>query len=340
MPLRAQVNGVDVIAPLLSEAAAAALRDSDAAIVLPCCGAAGYLRRSRLGTLHFAHKRGTHCDAAAGETIQHLKAKADIVVACQRAGFAALTEVAGADWRADVLATRGAARIAFEVQWSFLRYEDARFRQERYARDGVRGCWFFRNPPPQLLRGDDLQAQADLPLFHLFANANHTFSVRLHGRLYDLGDLVAALLGGRVRFCRTARAERAQRLLLTPLTIACPACSGAARVFSVAPRLTAHCGLTFRLREHPLAFALRPEVLAAALPHFAGDRRLVVAADGFHCPTCGAHLDRETVDMALYGTNRLAGAETLAIDVPLSKAIVSGAPHWCCPDDGHFCCES
>ena len=160
-----------------------------------------------MGTPHFAHKRGAHCDAP-GETIHHLKAKADIVLACQRAGYTALTEVAGDDWRADVLAVheragQSSARIAFEVQWSFLRLEAALYRQNRYARDGVRGCWFFRNPPPSLIRGDSLKAQRDLPLFHLWSNADHSFSVSVEGQLHDLGDVVG-------RFCAAKSASAKQ----------------------------------------------------------------------------------------------------------------------------------
>jgi hypothetical protein len=63
------------------------------------------------------------------------------------------------------------------------------------------------------------------------------------------------------------------------------------------------------------------------------------AADGFHCPHCAALLDKQTVEMALYGTNRLASAEVVMLDVRLPKPIIGGAPHWCFPDDGHFCCE-
>ena len=35
----------------------------------------------------------------------------------------------------------------------------------------------------------------------------------------------------------------------------------------------------------------------------------------------------------------LASAEAFDIDVRLDKPIVGGAPHWCFPDDGVFCCE-
>ena len=339
MPLRAFVDGKEVIAPMIGEAEWEALRDSGATVTLPCCGAEGYLRRSPMGTLHFAHKRGAHCDSS-GETIHHLKAKADIVLACQRAGYSALTEVAGDDWRADVLAVQGTARIAFEVQWSFLRLENAVYRQERYARDGVRGCWFFRNPPPQLTRGGDLKAQQELPLFHLYSNADHSFSVAVNERLYGLDDVVEALLGGRIHFCKVARAERDQHLHLTPFEIACPHCARPTRVFYVAPQLTSRCGRKFKLRDHPLDFALRSDVRTAALSLLKDDTRLgKVTAESFYCVSCSRRLEAQAVEMALYGTNRLASAETLDFNVRLSKPITSGAPHWCFPDDGVFCCE-
>src|SRR5690606_1015283 len=152
-------------------------------------------------------------------------------------GYAALTEVAGADWRADVLATHGNARIAFEVQWSFLLHEAAVFRQERYARDGVRGCWFFRNPPPSLLRGADLKADRDLPLFHLLANADQSFSVALNGRQHPLSEIVAALLTGRIRFCETAVAQGAQTLEIVPFPVTCANCGRATQVYQVDPAL-------------------------------------------------------------------------------------------------------
>lgn len=339
MPLRAFVNGVEVIAPMLNESQWDALRDSAASVILPCCGSEGYLRRSPMGTLHFAHKKGAHCDAP-GETIHHLKAKADIVIACGSAGYKALTEVAGDDWRADVLAVSGSVRIAFEVQWSFLRLDKAIYRQERYARDGVRGCWFFRNPPPQLLRGGSLKAQEALPLFHLYSNADHSFSVGMNGRLYALGEVVQALLSGHIRFCKTARASGEQAVRLIPFEIACPTCGRPARVYYAEPQLTARCGKTFRLREHSYDFALRPDVIAAVLPLLSGDGRLgAVTAEGFHCPHCAALLDKQTVEMALYGSNRLASAEAISLTVRLPKPIIGGAPHWCFPDEGNFCCE-
>ncbi len=218
MPLRAYVDGQEVIAPLVSESGWDALRGNQIAgesrIVLPCCGAEGFMRRSPLGTQHFAHKRAApDCDLG-GETFEHLKAKTEIVNAARLAGCDASTEVAGADWRADVLVARGSVRIAFEVQWSRLSLQDCLARQARYERDGVRGCWFFRRPPQQLASASAGQrrpsAARELPLFHLVASAAADFSVRLNGRSHPLQEFVIKLLSGGVAAagaaCRPVRA--------------------------------------------------------------------------------------------------------------------------------------
>lgn len=350
MPLRAIINGVEVIAPALSDAEWDALRDTvarDAAsIILPCCGSEGYLRRSAMGTPHFAHKRGAHCDAP-GETIHHLKAKADIVLACQRMGYTALTEVAGDDWRADVLAVHGNTRIAFEVQWSFLRLEAALYRQSRYARDGVRGCWFFRNPPPSLVRGDSLKAQRDLPLFQLWSNADHSFSVSVEGQLHDLGEVVESLLRGSIRFCETAAARPDQTIEIVPFPVTCPACARQTLVYTTESTLTALCGCRFK--APPLEF--RREVLAAVRtlakdhPHLRfGAFQEAITEGGrkelrFGCSHCGSPIPPDRIEMALYGAPHLLQAERYPVSVTFQRPITVRFAHWCFPAEGDFCCE-
>src|SRR5687768_389107 len=101
MPLRARIDGKEIIAPLLDDAAWEALRqrvtDQNLRVQLPCCEVEGYLRRSKHGTKHFAHKQASADCLAKGETLEHLRAKAEIVVGCGAAGYQALTEVAGED---------------------------------------------------------------------------------------------------------------------------------------------------------------------------------------------------------------------------------------------------
>lgn len=117
---------------------------------MPCCGARVVLRRSQLGTLHFAHARRGEC-VTAPETAEHLLSKKTIAVAAEHAGWAVSTEFRGGasdeeQWVADVYAEKVAAKVAIEVQWSRQPDEATRFRQALYATSGVRGLWLFRQP--------------------------------------------------------------------------------------------------------------------------------------------------------------------------------------------------
>ena len=348
MPLRAFIDSEEVIAPALDDAAWDALRETVAArgatITLPCCGAEGFMRRSALGTAHFAHKRGGQTCETAGETVEHLKAKADIIAACRAAGYHAAPEVAGDDWRADVLATRGAARIAFEVQWSFLHLERCEYRQERYARDGVRGCWFFRKPPPQLARGDDLRARRELPLFHLLGSADGSFTVRLHGVAHPLAAFVVALLGGRVRFCEHATAAPTQTVRAACYPARCARCGRESDVYAVEGRYATRCGVTFRADADRDALAFHPDVLAALAAYRRGagaHLRVRVAPDAngrsaFQCATCGAALPDAAVREAFTRYAARDAVDTFEARIAVGEKRARYA-HWCYPPHGEYC---
>ncbi len=123
MPLGARTgDGGTVIATELSDEEWASLgRDVKAgmcAVYTTCCGRRAYLR-VRQTTRHFVHHRRDGCTWPP-ESPAHLRAKVIIVRACRLAGYEVQTEVTGPDdrWRADVLASKGEAHIAFEVQVS------------------------------------------------------------------------------------------------------------------------------------------------------------------------------------------------------------------------------
>lgn len=89
---------------------------------MPCCHAHVVLRRSIHGTQHFVHKKRGPCTTAP-ESAEHIELKLIVARTAQQCGWTAATEVSGQSpngeqWVADVLLSKGKARIAVEVQLS------------------------------------------------------------------------------------------------------------------------------------------------------------------------------------------------------------------------------
>lgn len=149
-----------------------ALNAAEGRLRLNCCGSRVTLKTSKLGTRFFAHKQRGDCTSAA-ETAEHLFVKACIAQAIAGTGWDVETEVRGSApdgslWVADVMASRGTHRIAFEAQWSPQTREETAQRQELYRTSGIRGLWLLSRPNgiqvskevPSLLIEVDLQAPA------------------------------------------------------------------------------------------------------------------------------------------------------------------------------------
>jgi competence protein CoiA len=149
MPLLATVDGVRMISTLLTDEQWRTLqgdvRAGRRSVLFPYCGRPAYLRTSKLGVRHFAHRTGGDCPSHPKESGQHLYVKNVILQAAQAIGWDAETEVRGDEWVADVLATNGARKVAFEVQWSAQTLVEYERRQARYAAQGIRCAWFTRH---------------------------------------------------------------------------------------------------------------------------------------------------------------------------------------------------
>lgn len=186
MPLKCLRGGNPVFAfNVKSDEAWAHLRQENRAnrqLRMPCCGSSVVLRTSKLGTRHFAHSRRGPCSTAP-ETAEHLLAKMTIVEGILETRWTATPEQsgqtpAGQEWRADVLATKGKNRVAFEVQWSRQEQHETDKRQQRYADAGVRGLWLFRQK--------DLPLGKETPSFRLeYREHSKTFDVLLPSPHYD-----------------------------------------------------------------------------------------------------------------------------------------------------------
>ena len=146
-PLKCLLDGTTLLSFTMGEDEWAQLKASHSSreLVMPCCGIRAIPKVSKLGTRFFAHKPGANCGSE-GESAQHLRAKWIIARAALAAGWSAETEVAGVSptgeqWIADVLCTRGNAKVAFEVQLSRQSQLVRDQRQARYAASGIRACW-------------------------------------------------------------------------------------------------------------------------------------------------------------------------------------------------------
>lgn len=202
MPLRAQLDGRDVIAPLLGDAAWSELRDAARRerrrVSMVCCGAPALPRVSKLGLRHFAHRPGAVCAASDGETVHHLHLKSELVHALAEHGWEAGTEIAGDGWRADVLCHSGNERVAFEVQWSGQSPGETLARSLRYAEAGVRVVWLMRRRIPH-----ELQHLRDVPCFRVLNLGAGRYVARFDERDVNIPELVSAWFDGRICLTRT-----------------------------------------------------------------------------------------------------------------------------------------
>lgn len=275
MPLRAQVDGHWVVAPLVPSGEwrilAADLRAGRRLATLPCCGGYAYGRTSTQGLTHFVHQRREGC-AGATESLAHLALKAHVARAVLAAGWSVEPEAVGADWRADILATPRLAttlsdllggaptrppwRVAIELQLSRIDAPMLQQRQARYARDRVRGCWLLlpsalgrRSAGRPSATGpagwDDGVVRARLGLageFPAFALTNEAEPLIVaNGRQLPLSDFIQALLCRRVRYVEFMRpTDRPLRLLF--YEVWCPFCQARSLAHLVAGAYRAVCG--------------------------------------------------------------------------------------------------
>lgn len=135
-----------------------------------CCDSKLGLRTSSKGLQHFYHLTPGGGCVYASESEAHLLLKQEVMLAARAARWDAECEVTdatgGGRWRADVMMSRGKARIAMEIQLSRLPWDEIRRRQERYQEDGVRGLW--------LLKQDSYAVCKEVPAFQIRIEENQT----------------------------------------------------------------------------------------------------------------------------------------------------------------------
>jgi len=370
MPLSAYVNGERQIAPLLNRSQWENLRAKKPAIELSCCRSRGFMRVSKLGTHHFVHARRSDSCTSASESAEHLLLKSIILRAVREAGWNGDVEICGPDgaWRADVMATKANFRVAFEVQLSTIPFAELAARQQTYADDEVRGCWFYGygalNPPPP--------PRTDIPAFPLSLSNENPFAalkrgippdqVRIGSRQMALPEAVSALLKRHFRRCARQRVETAEGITIFQFH-ECWACHRDFHVFCPTER-SATCddrlpanefedGMASPLKEAGAPWIIRKvQQFAAAHP----DMDLTVSYPGWHwaqssrrkhftfcCSHCGALIASEIFEQLLEGNECIQSPEYFLGPITTislrTKQEFIDAPHWCYSEVHRFCQE-
>lgn len=346
MPLSGLIDGERVVSCLLSDEQWATLKDDvrekRRTITMPC-GWRGMAKTSQLGTQYFAHAPGGD-GCSAGESAQHLRAKAVIVEAVSRAGWIAATEVPGDGWVADVMATKGGVRVVFEVQWSRQNLSDYRLRQERYLDSGIASvAWFARHV-------DGLpESDKQLPIFGLEIDDEGETTAVIGTATISLAQAVDRLLNRRLQHRDYVASGRTALAEVDAGVMDCYRCHESFGVWRVRQTVVEGlCGCKEARRLVPRVFAQnRPE----ALPEIrvAGEslsrdlgvapgrifRRRTQAAGkhymAFTCPHCNATCgDMFVVELFENGgTARSDQTQVSPSVIPL--------PHWCLAGDEGPC---
>jgi len=244
MPLRATINNVEIIAPFLTsrewENLKSEVKRNKYTIELPCCQQKGNFRTSKLGLQHFYHlPEDKECNWQP-ESPEHLQLKYEILKACKEAGWDAIPEYSENSWRADVLASKGNSRIAFEVQLSQISYAETKRRQEKYKQDNVRGCWFFKKMPFKT----DYSSKEDhtLPIFILSFDSSNRNSIHLEPNEFKVNEFINHLLNFHVKACKKFNTILSRDLLISFADINCRWCKKPQHVFFVEDITKSKCG--------------------------------------------------------------------------------------------------
>lgn len=168
MPIRALQNGTNIFAFDQDELSWKALKTSykSSSLIMPCCESAAIPKTSRLGNFFFAHSLQASCHSEP-ESQEHIWVKSLVAKAAKKAGWKVKTEWSGESkdaekWIADVYCTKGAAKIALEIQLSRQTDEETHARQIRYKNSGVRCAWLASEVT---FKNQFIKQCKDLPFF-------------------------------------------------------------------------------------------------------------------------------------------------------------------------------
>jgi hypothetical protein len=367
MPLSAIVWGEKRLSTSFSCTEWLALRASRTTIALPCCGSRAYLRTSSAGLQHFYHASNTHSCVGSSETALHLELKGRILKAVISSGWRAETEFAELDrgWRADVMAWRGSARIAFEVQLAPIDIDDLHGRHDTYKESDVRGCWFLGARSLKNSQLPAVQWKTDRRQ-EFFQNCSEPFfsirddgNVSVGGVTSEIETVVAGLLNRRFKYVHCRKIDRSSSVRIYRVS----SCYGCKRDFDVyfvfendSPRcgdpLSIFKGLTDEAMLHRAASAQvidqvkrilaresqRSFFLSFPAWQESSSGRRYIGFRCFHCRALmGAEIWPSLLEYGHFNHNNTLRMIPIAEFELFKTVVLEEDAHWCYSLDRAFC---
>ncbi len=284
---------------------------------------------------------------------KHDRIQMAIISACQDIGIAAKQEYRGQGWRADVFIPNNGKPIAFEIQLSPQSLRKTLERQSKYIRDGIIGCWLFENPVAKL--NDE---RPDLPLFYVEDRADSLLKVNLGDRRkIDLHTFLENFISNNIQFKSVAKTKNTQIVNLVFYNMECWKCQEMNHLFYVDTPFYSACNAAIQPDEalwESNSMEYRPEIVELAQKFIESRKDLDLKLGqikkrysktvdnsyiSFGCYKCdsifGDWFIRDAKLELIYAPKEL----TYQGEIELRESIELPIPHWCFPENNHFCNE-
>lgn len=276
-----------------------------------------------------------------------------IISACKSLGIEAKQEFRGTGWRADVFVQNENKPIAFEIQLSPQTLKKTLERQSKYTRDKIIGCWLFEKPIPKLI-----DERPDLPVFFVEDDANGNLIVNLGTRRkIDLQEFLKNFISNHIRFMTVAKTNPIQTPKLAFYEMTCWKCKELNHLFYVTTPFYSSCNAEIQPEEalwESKSVEYNPEIIALAkafiekrpdlnlklgeikerFSHTIGSSYI-----SFGCHKCDSIFgDFYVMDAKL---DAMYNDDAISFEgkIELLQTFEMNIPHWCFPNNGHFCNE-
>jgi hypothetical protein len=352
MPIRARINGTDVHSVDYStedwEILKNRLAKKKDTAVLPCCGSECYLRTSKNKFKHFVHSTKSASCAAKAETADHIQAKAEILKACHKMGWDAICEFSEGEWRADVLATKGLKRIAFEVQLSYQSKEELTLRQERYMASNVRGCWFIATPKKNPSYFPN--ANFEIPAFKIFRHEDKSLQIDLDGTSFPLFEFIIHPLSRRIRFCKYYSWSYPHIIKVTFIEFYCKNCGSKQHIGQCKNTLRSVCGKSVSNEDFTIAenrskmsqqiirraSALSEKEITLSTLSNKEKYKCAESEYSYYCSHCNVPIGEYWINLLSDPNSNFERIEVEFHREDLQEKTYF--PHWCFSKHKNFCC--